>query len=165
LLVVLQLYLHTLLVLSSVSRSKPMQISAQGQLHIVVLEKGESLITQLTEHVKSIGVDNAVLLSGIGAAEFVSCGYYELPTKTYHFQDYPELCEVTSLAGNLMIKNGEPFWHLHGTFSDAQNNVFGGHVAELVVGVTLEIVFQSLSSSFGRQRDEAIGLDLIVLDT
>lgn len=75
--------------------------------------------------------------------------------------DYPELYEVLGLTGNIMLKEGKPFVHLHGMFSNTDNSAFGGHVVEMEVGVTLEVALTVLPTSFRRCWDEETGLHLI----
>ena len=60
-----------------------------------------------------------------------------------------------------MLKDGAPFVHLHAIFTDTENSAFGGHIEEMRVGVTLEIILTPLQSELSREHDEAIGLFLI----
>ena len=60
-----------------------------------------------------------------------------------------------------MMKDGEPFVHMHGIFTGTDNKAFGGHVKEMGVGVTLEVILTPLASSLDRQPNDDIGLFLI----
>ena len=101
------------------------------------------------------------LITGIGAVESVTCGYYELGTKEYHFTDYNEMVEVVSMTGNVALKDGKPFLHVHAVFTGEDNKAFGGHVKEMRVGVVLEVVLTPLDSKIERELDEEIGLFLM----
>lgn len=128
------------------------------------MDKGENVIESITRFSKAEGIQNAHF-SAIGAVEFVSCGYYSLPEKKYYFKQYDEMLEVVSATGNVMLKDGQPFIHLHAVFTNTDNTAFGGHVEEMRVGVTLEIIVTVLDSQLSRELDENIGLHLINCDS
>lgn len=137
-----------------------MQYQDTDRGYLVVINKGENLVSTLTEFAKEKDISNAVF-RGIGAVESLTCGYYDLQEKEYHFHDYEQMLEVVSMIGNVMLKDDEPFIHVHGVFTDETNNAFGGHVKEMTVGVTLEVYLETLDSKCDRQLNEEIGLFLI----
>ena len=137
-----------------------MRYSKADTTWVIKLEKGEEVVQSLTEFCISEHIQNGVL-SGIGAVDVLKCGYYALSEKKYYFTEYTELVEVASLSGNIMLKEGIPFIHMHGVFTDTKNNAFGGHVAEMRVGVVLEVILTPLSSVITRIYDESIGLYLM----
>jgi predicted DNA-binding protein with PD1-like motif len=133
-------------------------LSATTQL--LVLERGEPVMARLTEYCAAQGIYNA-WLQGLGAVSQVRCGYYDLTSREYVFTEYPEVYEVLQLSGNVMLKKEAPFVHLHATFSDAHNQCFGGHVAEMEVAVTLEVLLTVYPTTQARAYDDNIGLFLI----
>ena len=137
-----------------------MKYTKTDDRYIIKIERGEDVLATLTSFCEQEGIKNA-LLTGIGAVEWVSCGYYELSTKKYHFTEYNEIVEVVSMTGNVALKEGKPFLHLHAVFTGTKNKAFGGHVQEMRVGVVLEAVLTPLSSSIVRELDEDIGLFLM----
>lgn len=137
-----------------------MRHTKTGAGYVLVLQKGENVIESITSFCAAEGIENAHF-SAIGAVEFVSCGYYALNERKYYFTQYNELLEVASGTGNVMLKNGAPFVHLHAVFTNTRNEAFGGHVEEMRVGVTLEVMLTPLPSSLSREHDEDIGLFLI----
>ena len=139
-----------------------MQYAETDGVYLITLERGELVLATLQRFCAEMGIKNGHL-TGIGAVEKLTCGYYELATKEYHFTEYPELCEVVSLTGNVFLKDGAPFIHAHGVFTDTKNQAFGGHVVEMQVGVTLEVLLTPLTSAFARVPNECIGLSLIEL--
>lgn len=128
--------------------------------YIITIDKGEEVIKSLTQFAADHEIENAHF-SAIGAVEYVSCGYYALDEKKYYFKQYEQLLEVASATGNIMLKNGAPFVHLHAIFTNSDNAAFGGHVEEMRVGVTLEVMLTPLQSSVSRTHDDPIGLFLI----
>lgn len=137
-----------------------MQYSQHDDTYTIVLARGENVIETITQFCTDHAIDNAYF-RGIGAVDHLECGYYDLDKKEYFFTTYPTMLEVVSLTANVMLKDGAPFVHMHGVFTDTTNNAFGGHVKEMRVGVTLEIILNKLPHQHTRQLDEDIGLYLI----
>lgn len=128
--------------------------------HLVVIKKGESVIKTIETFCKDNNIYNAKL-SGLGAVEKITCGYYDIERRVYEFKNYEGLFEVVSMVGNVMIKEDDIFAHLHSTFTDEENNCFGGHVSEMIVGVTLEVILEVFPTKIRREFDDETGLFLI----
>lgn len=139
-----------------------MQFARVNDTYVVKIAAGEFVGETLRALAKAEGIQNGYF-SGIGAVDELTCGYYALHEKQYHFTTYNDLVEVVSLSGNIMLKEGEPFIHMHGVFTDTKNQAFGGHIVDMRVGVTLEVVLTPLPSAFARVLDEHCGLALIDL--
>ena len=107
---------------------------------------------------------HAAWLQGIGAVEFVRCGYYDLGEREYRFTEYEDLVEVVSYTGNVFRRDGQPAIHAHGLFTQTDNIAFGGHIDEMRVGVVLEVKLVSLPTTVEREHDDATGLPLMNLD-
>ena len=138
-------------------------ITALGEnTELLVFEKGQQVIEQLTRHCKDKGIMNASF-QGIGAVDCIECGYYDLANQSYEFSTYNTLCEVVGFMGNVMLRDGQPFVHAHGSFTDEQNNAFGGHINEMRVGATLEVVLHKYATTIERKLDHETGLHLIDL--
>ena len=73
-----------------------MKFTKADNTYVVKLERGDEVMKSLTDFAQTEGINNATL-TGIGAVDRVSCGYYELPTKQYHFTQYDEMVEVVSM--------------------------------------------------------------------
>jgi predicted DNA-binding protein with PD1-like motif len=72
--------------------------------------------------------------------------------------------EITSLLGTIALdEQGEPMFHLHGTFSDRDYRVVGGHVKDFVVGGTCELFIHVTYKPLSRKHDEQTGLKLLDL--
>lgn len=132
--------------------------------YVLILDQGEEVIKSITRFCEEQSIKNAHF-SAIGAVAFASCGYYALEEKKYYFKQYDEMLEVVSATGNVMLKDNKPFVHLHAVFTDTDNNAFGGHVEEMRVGVTLEVMITVLASELSREHDKNIGLYLISCET
>jgi predicted DNA-binding protein with PD1-like motif len=137
-----------------------MHYTQRERIYVLRIERGEEVIKTITDLCKREGVANA-FFRGIGAVEGLTCGYYALTEKEYHFTHYAEMVEVASLTGNITLKDGEPFVHAHGVFTNTKNEAFGGHIKEMVSGIVVEIVLEVLDSNIERVHDDATGLFLM----
>lgn len=129
---------------------------------VVIVERGEELLTQLTEHAKERKLKSA-WLSGLGGSGSATLGFYNLQTKKYEWKKFDWPLEILSLTGNMSWVDGEPFWHVHGTFSSRDFHAFGGHVKDLVVSLTCEVLVTPLKTPLTRVYDDETGLKLLDL--
>lgn len=127
---------------------------------LIVLEKGEELIESLTRYAREHNVQGA-WVSVIGGSSELTLGYRDTSKKEYIWQEYAEPLEITGLQGNLAFIDGEPSWHIHGTFSRPDYSVIGGHVKRCSIGLTGEILLQTHGTKVERKHDEDTGLNLI----
>ena len=108
---------------------------------MVIIEKGKKLVETLTKVATDLKLKGG-RISGIGAVEQVELGYYDLHEKVYIRKTFDEGdFELISLNGNISLKNGEPYIHVH--------------------AVTAEVHILPLGVLPERKPDQKIGLDLI----
>ena len=100
-------------------------------------------------------------VEAIGRVNKVRLAYFNHETKKYEEHDFDEFLEVTSLLGNITLKDGEPFLHVHGTFSKKDLSVVGGHVISLTVFPILEVIMTPTKNRALRKFDDEIGLNVI----
>jgi predicted DNA-binding protein with PD1-like motif len=102
--------------------------SADGAAAFVSLARGEDLLEGLNAAVRELGFE-AATLQVIGAVEEATVGYYDperkeyVPISTGH-------AEITAGLGNVSIRDGEPFIHLHLTLGRRDGSCVGGHAME-----------------------------------
>lgn len=127
---------------------------------LLVINRGEELMARLIEHANEKGL-NSAWLSGLGGSGKVTLGFYDSEAKTYEWKEYVEPMEILNLTGNLSWVEGGPFWHIHGMFSGRDLQTVGGHVKELVVGLTCEVLITPLETPLTREFDDETGLKLL----
>lgn len=127
---------------------------------IVVLQRGEELHTSLIAYAREHGLTSA-WVTGLGGAGMMTLGYYNFETREYEWHDVDSDVEIVNLTGNLSIVDGEPFWHIHGTFGRADLTTIGGHVRELTVSLTCELHITPLETPMTRRFDDETGLKLL----
>jgi len=133
-----------------------------GYNWLVRLEKDELLVENIAKLVKDQKIKGA-WVSGLGGAQWAELGFYNLDKQAYEWKRFDQLLEITSLQGNVAWEGEEPVIHLHGTVSDQSMQAFGGHVKELQVAGTCEILLHRLYEPDGlkRAQDPVTGLKLL----
>ena len=130
---------------------------------IMTLAKGDLINKTFEEYAENNEIGCA-WLNGIGALENPEIGYYSLETKSYHHKVFYGNYELTSLMGNISIKDGKYFSHTHITFSDTNYQVFGGHLFDAIITATGEFVMIPGNKRITREMNTDIGLPLWCLE-
>ena len=140
-----------------------MKFQFDGFNWLVRLEKGELLTESLIKLIRDEKITGA-WVSGLGGAQWAELGFYDLPAKQYKWQKIGRALEITSLQGNVAWSGEEPILHIHGSFSDENMQALGGHVKELEVAGTCEILLHRwYKQGLNRSQDDEVGLKLIDL--
>ncbi len=126
------------------------------------LVRGEKIQESLQNWAQNEGIGHA-FFHGLGALEEAELGYYELATKEYHRKLFPGEAELVSLNGNLSILEGKSFAHSHVALGDKEFRLYGGHLFEAKVAVTVEIYLHAGNRRIERKMDSSIGLNLLDL--
>lgn len=100
-------------------------------------------------------------VEAIGGVRELKLAYYNHGTKRYEEHDYREFLEVTSLLGNVTLKDGKQFLHVHGTFGKRDLSVLAGHVVGASVFPLLEVVITPTRNRALRRFDDELGLNVI----
>jgi predicted DNA-binding protein with PD1-like motif len=110
-----------------------------GYNWLVRFDKGDLLVEGLTQLVRDENIQGA-WVSGLGAALWAELGYYDLDKQAYEWKKLDGPLEIASIQGTVAWEGEEPVLHLHGTLADRQLRAFGGHIKELQVAGTCEIL-------------------------
>ena len=129
----------------------------------MTLAKGDNINKTFESFAEVKGVGCA-WLNGIGALENPEIGYYSLEDKSYYRKTFKGEYELTSLTGNITLKEGKPFSHTHITFSDTEFRVFGGHLFNANITAAGEFIMQFGSDEINREMNAGIGLPLWCLE-
>ncbi|MBI5644720.1 DUF296 domain-containing protein [Candidatus Kaiserbacteria bacterium] len=142
-----------------------MKYTGSGTSYIIRLERGEEMISTLSDFLATEGGARSAIFQGIGALERVKIGYYDLAKKEYYFRKEQGVFEVASMQGNVSVVDGKPFIHAHAVLSrcDESCACIGAHIKEAYVAVTLEVFLTMLEREIGRVHDDVTGLKLLDL--
>ena len=127
--------------------------------YVIRMDRDEEVMETLTALCEREGIRLASV-EAIGAVDRAVVGLYDVDKKVFHRKEFQEPMELTSLLGTVTEKDGKPYLHLHATLCDANMQTRGGHVNELHISATCEMVLRLLPGSVGRRPDEATGLNL-----
>lgn len=140
-----------------------MKFRFDGNNYMVRLEKGEKLIESLTKLVKEQKIPSS-WITGLGGAANAELGFYHLDTQEYDWQKINESMEILSLQGNITWTKTEPAFHIHGVFSRANLQTLGGHVREVEVSGTCELLLRRwYGENLTKTMDPKTGLKVLDL--
>ena len=140
-----------------------MKFRKDGSIIYLTLAKGDSINKTFENFAKNEGIGCA-WLNGIGALENPEIGYYSLGSKSYITKQFNGEYELTSLIGNITMKDGVQFSHTHITFSDMEYRVFGGHLMDAKITAAGEFIMHPGSKEIHRELNSDIGLPLWCLE-
>ncbi|HSL21778.1 MAG TPA: DUF296 domain-containing protein [Vicinamibacterales bacterium] len=139
-----------------------MRYARLGDAFLVRLETGEEIVGGVAEFARAHSID-AAEVTGLGSAYDVVLGYFDRTTKQYDRHHVAGEVEIVSLLGNVALKEGAAFPHLHVTVSGRDYRPFAGHFFEGKTAATCELVLRPLRGYAQRTKDEATGLFLLDL--
>lgn len=139
-----------------------MQIQRFAERAQLRLMRDERLFASIVGYAAANGIGYAAL-SGLGAVSWISIAYFNVETREYEVHEIEEQLEVTSLVGNITIREGKPTVHAHVTLGRRDLSVIGGHVIEAIARPTLEVWLDPQPTAITRLPDEDSGLFLMDL--
>ncbi len=137
-----------------------MEFKKFNDTYVIRLNKGEEVISSLKELCKNEDIKLAEI-TGLGAANLVEIGVFNVNTKEYNTKIFEGMFEITSLVGNATRKDGEVYLHIHINFGDEDGIVKGGHLVRTNISATSEIILRKIDGEVGRKLSEEIGLNLL----
>lgn len=127
------------------------------------MERGEEVAEALLSLAHERNIRSA-WVNALGAFEWVELVEYDQVQRVYKPpQLFNSPCEILSLTGNISLKEGVPFVHLHAAVSRETDNgiqVLGGHLLRGLVFACEFMVVCCDDLALQRRHDAATGLDL-----
>jgi uncharacterized protein len=145
---------------SSVQAGSCKQMVGAKQPFILVVKRGQEVMSAIQRCATDAQL-NAATLSGIGALENPTLGFYRLDEGKYDRKQFKGIYELVSLLGNVTFRSGERFVHAHVNLGNRRYQEFGGHLFEAKVGVVAEIQITPLSYPVYRRYNKTVKLDTI----
>jgi len=132
--------------------------SDDGNAAFVRLDRGTDMLQGLNEAAAKLGVE-AGTVQAIGAVTELVIGYFDQDRKEYRTTALPSSFEIGSGVGNVSLKDGKPFVHLHVVATGPDGAAVGGHLMEGTKIYVIEAYFRQLGGEPPvRERSEDIGL-------
>jgi len=88
---------------------------------------GSDLLESLTNFVQKENIRTG-RISGIGATTHAVVAYYDQIQRKYLPIEFKGGMEILNMHGNVSIRDGKPFVHVHLLLGNAEGKVFGGHL-------------------------------------
>ncbi|MCR5522346.1 MAG: DNA-binding protein [Clostridia bacterium] len=133
-----------------------------GDTWVLRLEIGEEVLSSIKELCKRENILCAEI-SGIGAASEATVGIYNIDEKKYYENVLQGPLEIVSLLGSVTQKDGEPYLHIHASFSGDSCVCTGGHLNSAVIGVTAEIFIRKINAEINRVPHPVTGINVFDL--
>ncbi len=129
-----------------------------GRSFLFRIKEGEEVVEYLTRFLERNDV-RVGTITAIGTLRNPAIAYFERGMGDYRIVTIDGDYEVVSLTGNVSMKEGKPFAHLHVALGDRNGRLYGGH---LVRGETLvmEVFVQELSGGYLERKPRMNGLSL-----
>jgi predicted DNA-binding protein with PD1-like motif len=134
-----------------------MQFQRFGDRYQLRFEDGENVAATFSAWLKANEIGYATM-TGLGAVSRATVSYWNARKKKYEQHTIKKQLEVVSLIGNVTIKDGAPFTHIHVGLGRRNLKVVGGHFNDAIVHPTLEISLQPEPASVHGILDESCGL-------
>ena len=125
----------------------------------ISLQTGDEIVESITDIFKEEKIYSG-MINGIGAINKVQLGFYNLESKKYKKKYFNDDYELTSLMGNIALKDGNPFVHIHINMSDENFDVIGGHLFSAVTAASAEVIVLLDNQHIKRELDQKVGLYL-----
>ena len=139
-----------------------MRFQKFGDRYQLRFESGEHIAEELPAWLKAQGIGYATM-TGLGAMSGATVSYWNSGTREYEPHNLDEQMEVVSLIGNVSIREGAPFTHIHVTLGRSDLSIIGGHFNDATVHPNLELWLTRESEAVQRTLDESSGLFLMDL--
>lgn len=130
-----------------------------GRSFLGRLPTSEDMIESLTAFCREYGV-GAGWITAIGTVRWAVLGYFDQEQQSYLRIPVDEEMEIVSCQGNVSLKEGQSFVHLHAILSGREGETLSGHLfeSEIFVG---EFYLQELEGpALERRLDPQSGLSL-----
>lgn len=129
---------------------------------LVRLFRNEKVTETLLAFIKEKKIQGGSI-SGIGAVEKVTLGYFDRNEKQYLRREFSDVYEVVSYMGNISYVKDEPLIHAHIILGDREFASHAGHFFEGTVAVTLEVFIRVTEDKILREKDDDLQLNLLRL--
>ncbi len=135
-------------------RAKLTGESAGVRTYQLVLAPGTEAVGAISEFVTANHIESAHF-EGLGACTDAVLAYWDPSDHNYHKKQYRQQMEIVSVFGEFAPTSGDGAGlHAHMAVAFADGTVHGGHLFEVHVSPTMELVLTTSSTPLHRHFDE-----------
>jgi predicted DNA-binding protein with PD1-like motif len=128
--------------------------------YAVIFYKGDEAFSGLVEFAKQYNVTSAHF-TAIGAVSAATLAWFDPARKMYKAMPFTGQMEVASMIGDIALYNGKPAIHTHAVLGFPDGTTRGGHVIEMHVRPTLEVMVTVDPKGMQKRFDPETDLTLI----
>ena len=132
----------------------------QRREYAVIFTKGDEAFSGLQKFAEKYQVTSAHF-TAIGAGNRATVAWFDPQRKMYKKIPIEGQFEVISMIGDIALYQGKPQVHTHAVLASSDGAARGGHVLELYVNPTLEVMVTVDPIAMHKRIDPETGLDLI----
>ena len=136
------------------------QAPAVEAVYILSIDNHQEIMEALAAFCREKGI-SAGEITGIGAICEATFRFLDPATKQYVDKTFGEQMEITNLTGNISVKDGAPYLHVHLTCSRRDYTCVGGHLLKARINGACELFVTDFGPVHaGRKFDPETGLNL-----
>lgn len=136
------------------------QAPAVEAVYILSIDNHQEIMEALAAFCREKGI-SAGEITGIGAICEATFRFLDPATKQYVDKTFEEQMEITNLTGNISVKDGAPYLHVHLTCSRRDYTCVGGHLLKARINGACELFVTDFGPVHaGRKFDPETGLNL-----
>ena len=141
-------------------------VSGDGptRTYAIIFAPGDEVLSGLQEFAVKYQVKSAHF-TAIGDAKSAKFGWYDKSKKMFKVARIDAYAEITSLVGDIAMKNGKPVVHGHINLATEDGVVHGGHLLEAFIEPTLEVIMTVEPVELDKKLEPEFGINIIDPDS
>ncbi len=128
--------------------------------YLLVMDKGDEAVREITDFAKANDID-AATLTAIGGCTSATLAYFDHETGAFESKKFIEQMEIAALIGDIADDDGIPALHAHIVLGRRDYSALAGHLEEIHVFPTMEVVLTETPAHLRKRLDKETGLTLI----
>ncbi len=134
--------------------------TSSGKTYAVIFYKGDEALSGLTDFAREYKIGTAHF-TAIGALSGATLAWFDPARKMYKPIPIHAQVEVLSMIGDIALYKGKPVVHTHMIVGFPDGTTRGGHVLEVHVNPTLEVMVTVENTPMHKRLDPETNLTLI----
>ncbi len=130
-----------------------------GRTFLCRLKHDSELVRSIIDFAKEKKVKMAIFTL-VGAVKQARLAYYDQARHEYQKIELDRPLEIASCSGNLSLKGGKPFAHVHAVLADKAGKTYAGHLIKATVFAAELHLQELLGKKLEREYDQTTGLAL-----
>lgn len=129
-----------------------MKILYQNQnQYFLRFDKGEEALAELKKFCEKNNIGGG-FFTALGATDDCALSYYDLEAKNYQDHRVIGQHEIINLTGNIAKCEEKIIVHAHAVLGDKNLQTISGHVKNITISVTLELILNTFTKTINRKH-------------